>query len=76
MSPKKLIAFDDETFNALVLLSRDRMETIQELAEEAFNDVLKKHGRPVELREALRKSAKPREHATEKKVARSKRARR
>jgi hypothetical protein len=56
MSPKKLIAFDEETFNALTLLGRDRMATIQDLADEAFADVLRKHGRPVELREALKKS--------------------
>jgi len=60
MSPKKLIAFDEETFNALTLLGRDRMATIQDLAEEAFADVLKKHGRPVDLRDALKKSAAPR----------------
>jgi uncharacterized protein with von Willebrand factor type A (vWA) domain len=31
--------------------------TFQELADEAFADLLKKHGRPVDLRAALRKSA-------------------
>jgi hypothetical protein len=61
MSPKKLIAFDDETFNALTLLGRDRMATIQDLADEAFADVLKKHGVPVDLRDALRKSARAKE---------------
>ena len=55
---KKLIAFDDETFNALTLLGRDRMATIQDLADEAFADLLKKHGVPVDLRDALRKSAR------------------
>jgi hypothetical protein len=40
------------------LLARDRMMTFQELADEAFADVLKKHGRPVDLRAALRKSAR------------------
>jgi hypothetical protein len=34
------------------------MMTFQELADEAFADVLKKHGRPVDLRAALRKSAR------------------
>jgi hypothetical protein len=33
------------------------MATIQELADEAFADVLKKHGIPVDLKDALRKSA-------------------
>ena len=48
---------DDETWMALDLLSRDRMATFQDLADEAFADLLKKHGRPVDLKAALRKSA-------------------
>ena len=32
--------------------------TFRKLADEAFADVLKKHGRPVDLRAALRKSAR------------------
>ena len=55
--PGKRIQFDDETWHALDELARDRMQTFQELAEEAFADVLKKYDRPVGLREALRKSA-------------------
>ena len=55
--PGKRIQIDDETWAALDLLARDRMQTFQELAEEAFADVLKKHGRPVGLRAALQKSA-------------------
>ena len=54
---RKLIAFDDDTFNKLTELGRDRMATIQDLADEAFADVLKKHGVPRDLKEALRKSA-------------------
>ena len=55
---RKLIAFDDDTFDKLTQLGRDRMATIQELADEAFADVLKKHGIPIDLKDALRKSAK------------------
>lgn len=55
---RKLIAFDDDTFDKLTQLGRDRMATIQELADEAFADMLKKHGIPVDLKDALRKSAK------------------
>ena len=33
------------------------MKSFQELADEAFRDLLKKHGLPATLREALRKSA-------------------
>ena len=54
---RKLIAFDDDTFDKLRQLGRDRMATIQELADEAFADVLRKHGIPVDLKDALRKSA-------------------
>lgn len=56
--PGKRVDFDQETYVALDLLARDRMMTFQELADEAFRDLLRKHGRPVELKEALRKSAR------------------
>ena len=38
----------------LDLLARDRMMDWQELADEAFSDLLKKHGRPTDLKTALR----------------------
>jgi hypothetical protein len=55
---RKLIAFDDETFHAVDLLARDSLKSWQELADEAFRDLLQKHGRPTDLRSALRQSAK------------------
>jgi non-homologous end joining protein Ku len=55
---RKLIAFDDDTLNKLTQLARDRMGTFQELADEAFADLLRKHGIPVDLKDALRKSAR------------------
>ncbi len=55
---RKLIGFDDETWAALDLLARDRMSTIQELADEAFRDLLRKHGRPTDLKAALKASDK------------------
>lgn len=55
---RKLIAFDDDTFDKLKQLARDRVATVQELADEAFADLLKKHGIPVDLKDALRKSVK------------------
>ncbi len=54
--PGKRIQLDDETWQALDLLSRDSMKTFQELADEAFNDLLKKYGRPTDLKTALRRS--------------------
>ena len=56
--PGKRVQLDARTWASLDLLARDRMMTFQELADEAFADVLKKHGRPVDLRAALRKSAR------------------
>ena len=55
--PGKRIQIDDETWAVLDLLARDRMQTFQEVADEALADFLKKHGRPVGLKAALRKSA-------------------
>ncbi len=55
---RKLIAFDDDTFDKLTQLGRDRMATFQELADEAFADLLRKHGIPIDLKDALRKSAR------------------
>jgi hypothetical protein len=55
--PGKRIQFDDETWHALNLLAHDRMQDFQELADEAFRDLLAKHGRPTDLKTALRRSA-------------------
>ena len=49
--------FDDDTWQALDLLRRDSMMDFQELADEAFRDLLAKHGRPTDLKSALRRSA-------------------
>jgi len=65
---RKLIAFDDDTLGKLTQLGRDRMATFQELADEAFADLLKKHGIPVDLKDALRKSARLSKDATPKKT--------
>jgi len=49
MSPRKLVEFDDETMASLVLLGRDRMATLQELAENrdhASNEALRHKGSP------------------------------
>lgn len=54
---RKRIAFEREVFDALQLLARDRAATLQELADEAFRDLLKKHHRPVTVRDMLTASA-------------------
>ena len=53
---RRRIEFDAEIWNALDRLSKDRMATVQELADEAFRDLLKKHRRPTTLKEMLRGS--------------------
>jgi hypothetical protein len=53
----KRVQFDAETWASVDLLAKDRMMTFQELADEAFRDILRKYGRPFSLKEALRKSA-------------------
>jgi len=55
--PGKRVQFDEETWRQIDLLGRDQMKDFAELADEAFRDLLKKHGRPANLREALRRSA-------------------
>ena len=55
--PGKRVQFDDATWQALDLLARDRMMDFQELADEAFRDLLNKHNRPTDLKSALRQSA-------------------
>jgi hypothetical protein len=55
--PGKRVQFDDQTWNALDQLAKDRMHDFQELADEAFADLLRKHGRPTDLKTALRESA-------------------
>jgi hypothetical protein len=45
--PSKNLHFDDETWHALELLARDRKQKFQDLADEAFFDLLKKDGREL-----------------------------
>jgi len=53
----KRVQFHEETWRELRILASESMMSFQELADEAFNDLLKKHGRPTSLKDALRKSA-------------------
>jgi hypothetical protein len=57
-SVRRRIAFDTDTWFAFDRLAKDRMVSVQELADEAFRDLLKKHGRPTDLRSALKQSAR------------------
>ncbi|MGA7067286.1 MAG: ribbon-helix-helix domain-containing protein [Pseudolabrys sp.] len=53
----KRVQFHEETWQQLRLLASESMKSFQELADEAFNDLLRKHGHPASLEEALRRSA-------------------
>jgi hypothetical protein len=55
--PGKRVQFDDDTWRQLDLLGKDQMKDFAELADEAFRDLLKKHGRPIDLKDALLRSA-------------------
>ena len=54
----KRIQCDRATWNAVQILARDQMKDIPEITEEAFRDLLKKHGRSADLREQLKMSAR------------------
>jgi hypothetical protein len=54
----KRLRFDRETWNAIDLMAREQMKSIEEITEEAFRDLLKKHGRSADFREQLRLSAR------------------
>jgi len=53
----KRVQLHEETWQELRVLAAESMKSFQELADEAFSDLLKKHGRPASLKEALRRSA-------------------
>ena len=54
--PGKRVQFDDETWQAIDAVARGRGKSFQELADEAFKDLLKKHHQPVGLKAALKDS--------------------
>ncbi|MGZ8400909.1 MAG: hypothetical protein ACXWVI_06385 [Methyloceanibacter sp.] len=54
--PGKRVQFDDETGQAIDAVVRRKGKTFQELADEAFKDLLKKHHQPVGLKAALKES--------------------
>jgi hypothetical protein len=56
--PGKRVQIDDETWTALRTLGQDTMKDFQDLADEAFADLLKKYHRPVALKDALKQSVR------------------
>ena len=55
---RKLIGFSAGTLQALKLLASDKRRSLQDLADEAFADLLHKHQRPTSLKEALKESTR------------------
>ena len=56
MTVGKRVQFDDETWAVVNLLRQERRRSFQQLADEAFADLLAKHGHPVDVKDQLRAS--------------------
>jgi hypothetical protein len=54
--PGKRVQFDDETWQAIEAVAERTRMGFQELVDEAFKDLLKKHKQPVGLKAALKES--------------------
>lgn len=52
-----MVKMDEEVRNELEALAQTRRKSVQELGLEAICDLLRKHGRPVSMRNAFRRSA-------------------
>jgi hypothetical protein len=52
----KRVEFDDETWAVINLLRQERRRSFQQLANEAFADLLETYQRPVDLKSQLRES--------------------
>ena len=65
--PGKRVQFDDDTWQAIDAVVRRSDRGFQELADEAFADLLKKHKQPVGLKAALAESVGERRKPGERK---------
>ena len=54
--PGKRVQFDADTWEPIEAVVRDSGESFQELADEAFEDLLKKRKQPVGFKAALEES--------------------
>lgn len=52
----KRVQFDDETFAAIEAVAHAQGKNFQDLADEAFKDLLNKHHQPVGFKAALKES--------------------
>jgi hypothetical protein len=53
----KRVQFDEEMWATINLLRQERRRSFQQLADEAFRDLLEKYHRPADLKTQLRESA-------------------
>lgn len=54
--PGKRVQLDEATLEAIEAVARTKDKSFQELADEAFADLLKKHRQPVGFKAALKES--------------------
>ena len=54
--PGKRVQFDADSWEAIEAMMRDSGKSFQQIADEAFADLLKKHKQPVGLMAALEQS--------------------
>jgi hypothetical protein len=52
----KRVQFNDQIFEAILAVERQRGRTFQQLADEAFQDLLRKYGQPLGLMASLEES--------------------
>jgi hypothetical protein len=55
---RKMVNIETATLAALELLATDRRVNLQDLVDEAFSDLLKKHRRPVTIKNMFAASLK------------------
>lgn len=55
---RKVFSLDPRVLQALTFFARDKGVSLDDLADEAFRDLLRKHKRPATLKDALRESAR------------------
>lgn len=63
----KRVQFNDETWEAIEAVMRDSGSSFQDLTDEAFADLLKKHKQPVGLMASLKESVGAPRRTTNKK---------
>lgn len=55
---RKVFSVDPRVLQALTFFARDSDVSLDDVADEAFRDLLRKHKRPTSLKDALKESAR------------------